>query len=455
MLIKTKNTKKTTFPIIAFTVFLVFFILLTNSVNVLASNSYTLPYNVVDYSANNNIFTVDVIHGITTTIYNNVVTNYCSIDLDSYFFYPTSVSYNSNTDTYTVSIDILSGGYFEDTSSISSIYANACVYKQNVDYTCCTHTFDIVSGVYSYGGFSRKRSGSTYYVFGGFSSDSYVTDETYQLYYPCFANSYFYDINSNPVIIVVSDWSPEEEVFETFIDALDITSTISNGIDNSLSDLQNQKSFFDNLVSNLKNMFNSLNGWINNGFTFLSKNIKNFFGPLLRNIQNYINEFKGSFEDFKDKWDHFFEILNNLYNLGLENNEFSFAKFLSVLLVPDSNDLQNSLSGSVLYTLITGVINVSTTELQYWYNIFTGTQHTYVFTLPNFTFGGKSFSGLTVNFDWYLPYKSYGDGIISAFLIIGYIQFLRLYLANLLKGGSGISLDNKEDDSYHRTNIGF
>lgn len=428
-------------PYLCVSSFLALFIFLTNSVNVHAQgNSYTLPYNVVDYSDNNNIFTEDVINGITTTIYNNVVTNYCAIDLDSYFFYPTDVTYNINTDTYSVSITICSGGSFDDTSSISSIYANSCVYRQTSDYTCCTHTFDIVSGVYSYGGFSRKRSGSTYYVFGSHSSDSFVSGETYQLYYPVFANSYFYDINDNPVIIVVSDWVPESDAFDTFIDALDITSTISNGIDNSLSDLQNQKGFFDNLVSNLKNMFNSLNGWLNNGFTFLSNNIKNFFGPLLRNIQNYINEFKGSFEDFKDKWDHFFEVLEFCYRLGVVNGEFNLGEFLSALFVPSSNDIDNAFTGHSIHTLYSGTVTASKTYYNFFTTVFSG-DYVYIFSLPNFTFGGKQFQGLEVNFSWFLQYKSYCDLIISAFLIIAYIRFLLTFINNFFYGSGFIDHD--------------
>lgn len=441
MLKKTKNVKLIRhFPCLVISCFLVFFIFLTDSVNIKAANSYTLPYNLVDYADNNNIFTEDVINGITSTIYDNVVSGYASIDLNSYFFYPTDVTYNSNTDTYSVNITICSGGSFDDTSNISSIYANSCVYRQTSDYTCCTHAFDIVSGVYDYGGFSRKRSGNTYYVFGSHSSSSFVTGETYQLYYPFFANSYFYDVNDNPVIIVVSDWQPEEEVFDDLNQMLDITSTISNGIDSSVSDLQNQMGFFNNLISNLKNFFNALKGWIYSGFLNLGQNIKNFFGPLLRNIQNYISQILCSLEDFKDRWNHFFEIIEQFYNMALENGEFSLAKLISVLFVPDQSDLNNVFQGTPLYTLYTGVISAGNN----FYTTISGVlsnNPVYVFSLPTFTFCGKTFTGLQVNFDWYIPYKSYGDVIISAFLIIGYIRFLLTFIPNFFYGSGFIDHD--------------
>ena len=140
---------------------------LTYSVNVSASNSYLLPFNIVDYYSNNDLFLDEnIVQGILNTIYNNNSTGYSNIDLDSFFMYCTECNYNSNTDTYDVNVIICSGGYFDDTSSIGSIYSSNAVYHQTSDYTCCNHRFSIVSGVYTYGGFSRYRSGNTFYIFG-------------------------------------------------------------------------------------------------------------------------------------------------------------------------------------------------------------------------------------------------------------------------------------------------
>lgn len=113
----------------------------------------------------------------------------------------------------------------------------------------------------------------------------------FQRNYPCYVSSDVYDTYNNLVLEVTPGAWNEQEAFQDFQEGLDITSTISNNIDNALTDLQNQKGFFDNLISNLANFFNKLNGWINNAFSFLASNIKNFFGPFLRNIQNRINTF--------------------------------------------------------------------------------------------------------------------------------------------------------------------
>lgn len=61
--------------------------------------------------------------------------------------------------------------------------------------------------------------------------------------------------------------------------------------------------------------------------------------------------------------------------------------------------------------------------------------------MPNFTFGGKDFHGLEVNFSWFLQYKSYCDVIISAFLIIAYIRFLLTFVNNFFYGSGFIDHD--------------
>lgn len=443
MLKKTKNVKFIRhFPCLVISCFLVFFIFLTYSVNVKAEgnplHTYTLPYVVDDYLDNQTLFPED--------FYLTVLSDYLSTNPQSWggnlgSDYCIIVSGVGTSDLY---IYVLSD--FEvvtDCTNFGSIYSNRIRLKTLSDKSNLRMSYSIASD----GSLTFLTVNNAYYrnttidIFGSQQVNEFgSTGLTYQNLYPIYISSDVYDNYDNLVMQYTPSPWVEQEAFEDFQDALDIISTLSNGIDNSLTDLQNQKSFFDNLVSNLKNFFNALNGWINNGFTFLAKNIKNFFGPLLRNIQNYISEFFGSFEDFKDKWDHFFEIINSIYNMSLENGEFSLAKLISVLLVPDQSDLNNVFHGTPLYTLYTGIISAGNS----FYTTLSGllsSNYVYVFSLPTFTFCGKTFSGLQVSFDWYIPYKSYGDIIISCFLIIGYIRFLMNFIPNFFYGSGFIDHD--------------
>ena len=443
MLKKTKNVKFIRhFPCLVISCFLVFFIFLTDSVNVKAEgnplHTYTLPYVVDDYLDNQTLFPDD--------FYLTVLSDYLASQPQSWGGNLGSdyAIFTGTRDGSKIYVYVFSDfSIVPDTSNWGSVYSNPIQIKTNSDRTNIRMSYSVGSD----GSLTFSSVNNAYYadttlnIFGSYQSTEFLsTGLTYQQYYPLYIPADVYDQYNNLVMQYTPGTWVEQEAFEDFQDALDITSTLSNGINNTLTDLQNQKSFFDNLVANLKNFFNALNGWINNGFTFLAKNIKNFFGPLLRNIQNYISEFFGSFEDFKDKWDHFFEIINSIYNMSLENGEFSLAKLISVLLVPDQSDLNNVFQGTPLYTLYTGIISAGNN----FYSTISGvlsSNYVYVFSLPTFTFFGKTFTGLQVSFDWYIPYKSYGDIIISCFLIIGYIRFLMNFIPNFFYGSGFIDHD--------------
>lgn len=412
---------------------------MTNSVNVKAEGlSYTLPYNYEDYSANQTLFPDD--------FYLTVLSDYLSSNPVSwggnlgsdYIIIPSS---RDGNDIYVyVFSDFEIVG---DTSSIASIYSNSITLKTLSDKTNLRMSYRVGSD----GSLTFKSVNNAYYanttisIFGGQDRQEFMSTGLYfQRYYPCYVSSDVYDNYNNLVLAVTPGAWNEQEAFEDFQYGLDIISTIANNIDPALSDLQNQKGFFDNLINNLSNFFNKLNGWINNAFSFLASNIKNFFGPFLRNIQNRINTFFESFEDFKDKWNHFFEVLEFCYRLGVVNGEFNLGEFLSALFVPSSSDIDNAFTGHSINTLYHGTVNASKTYYNFFTTVFSG-NYVYIFSLPNFSFGGKEFQGLEVNFSWFLQYKSYCDIIISAFLIIAYIRFLLTFVNNFFYGSGFIDHD--------------
>lgn len=443
MLKKTKNVKLIRhFPCLVISCFLVFFIFLTNSVNVKAENThtYTLPYNIDDYADNQTLF-----EGLSSKIladYASQVGSHPEYALNASTLLIVPFDFNSGKLRLYVCSDVV----INDTSSISSVYSSPVrvtfTQPSNNKYSSFIFTYnmsgDQITDLWS---ISCQSSGWYFNMFGSSSVQTFTGSTLkYQFYYPIDIVNDITDTYDNVVVTKNRGDLDEVAVFNAFENGLDITSTISNGIDSSLSDLQNQQGFFTNLIANLKNFFNALNGWINNGFSTLIGNIKSFFGPFLSNIFNKLSSFFGSFEDFKDKWNNFFEIINSIYNMSLENGEFSLAKLISVLLVPDQSDLNNVFQGTPLYTLYTGIISAGNN----FYTTITGvlsSNYVYVFSLPTFTFCGKTFTGLQVSFDWYIPYKSYGDIIISCFLVIGYIRFLMNFIPNFFYGSGFIDHD--------------
>lgn len=187
-----------------------------------------------------------------------------------------------------------------------------------------------------------------------------------------------------------------------------------------------QKSVYD-LLKELKTS-------VSNGFTNLWSNsfINGFWSDFDTNLSPFISDLITAFT----KVIGFFAWL---YDHGLDNsNEFSIIVLFNYLFVPEPYQVVNLFYNHDTFNFVsfsTDVVGfVDSFKIQY-----TNASTSYVITLDSFSLAGVTIPQQQIDFSWYLPYKSTGDAIISAFLIFGYFMFLFFRLPYYLRGQAGDS----------------
>jgi len=196
------------------------------------------------------------------------------------------------------------------------------------------------------------------------------------------------------------------------------------GIFNFLFNENDQKSVYD-LLKELKST-------VSNGFSNIWSD--SFISQFWTNFSNGLSPF---FSDLINAFSKVVGVFAFLYDHGLDNNnEFSLIVLFEYLFVPEPYQVVNLFYNHDSFNFVSfssDVVGfVDSFKTQY-----TNATTSYTITLDSFTLCGVTVPQQSIDFSWYLPYKSTGDAIISAFLIFGYFMFLFFRLPYYLRGQSG------------------
>lgn len=171
--------------------------------------------------------------------------------------------------------------------------------------------------------------------------------------------------------------------------------------------------FFSWLVDVINNALQNVINNIKYLISFLYDNLVSLFQPLIENVKKITDFFV------------------SLLNLGQDSNgDFSFSLFLQKLIVPDPADLVDIIEENDEYNLI-GIFEFLNTAITAFKDTITNNTRKYI-TIPQCTFMGVSLGPYQIDFSWYDDYKVYGDGVISAILIFGYLFFLYTRISGIL-----------------------
>ena len=147
------------------------------------------------------------------------------------------------------------------------------------------------------------------------------------------------------------------------------------------------------------------------------------------------NLFSGTFfssfwSNFSDKLDDGLEYFANLHNffasvvsLGKDpsTNEFNFTYLLYVLFVPKTSDVVAIFVNNDDFGIIS-FGSALVTKARYIYTSFSNISPAWIIHVPALNYHGKQIGDFDISFAWYSTYKDYVDGIVSAFLYIGYVR---------------------------------
>lgn len=219
------------------------------------------------------------------------------------------------------------------------------------------------------------------------------------------------------------DTSSLEKLLESLIDLVQYFISYIGGVING---------WFSNLLSNLDNWFD----YVVQSFNYA---INNVVGAIKDLAETFYNNMVSLFEPLYDFFNGVATFFNSLIELGSEDGTFSIGKFLTSLIVPDSEDLANALIDADIHGTVPFILSVKSAFTNIFNNLSNLTP-TKVFILPTFTWHNQTYN-LSIDFSWYDNYKIYGDTIISGFLILFYLHWIYLNISSTLRGGSAIGHD--------------
>lgn len=219
------------------------------------------------------------------------------------------------------------------------------------------------------------------------------------------------------------DTSSLEKLLESLIDLVQYFISYIGGVING---------WFSNLFSNLDSWFD----YVVQSFNYA---VNNIVGAIKDLVQTFYNNMVSLFEPLYEFFNGVASFFNSLIELGSEDGSFSIGKFLTSLIVPDSEDLANALIDADIHGSVPFILSVKTAFTNIFNNLSNLTP-TKVFILPTFTWHNQTYN-LSIDFSWYDNYKVYGDTIISGFLILFYLHWVYLNISSTLRGGSAIGHD--------------
>ena len=207
---------------------------------------------------------------------------------------------------------------------------------------------------------------------------------------------------------------------------------------------------FNYLKNNLSGWFSNLLSNLDSWFGYLVDSIFYTGNKIVQSIQDLAtdlyNNFVSLFEPFFDFLASVVSFFDSLVALGTdENGNFSLTTFIVKLIVPDPDDLANSLIEHDQFGFIS-LIGALKTKINSTYNSIFNITAVKIFTIPSFTAFGVTFPSYQMDFSWFDNYKVYSDTIISGFLIIAYFHWLFTTISTHIRGGSVIAGDVTEPD---------
>ena len=200
----------------------------------------------------------------------------------------------------------------------------------------------------------------------------------------------------------------------------------------------------------LKVAFNKVIQNIVNGFKNVFDNFKSLFKPYIDKVLEFINDFSTRFKDFvtdilslvtdiKNALSSVKKFFDYIIDLGIDSQgNFSFNTLFATLFIPSGSDVNTFIANNDDYHLIATFQAVLNQIVSIKNTIYSLTPTPY-FHVPSCIYHGKQIGNFDIDFSWYQQYKSLGDGIISAFLIIGYIYFLFFRAPGFIRGHSNLA----------------
>lgn len=180
------------------------------------------------------------------------------------------------------------------------------------------------------------------------------------------------------------------------------------------------------------------NSWLINFFT---------------NLTNTYSTIQGYFEDLQSYFSKVALFFTTLVALGSDNGEFSLVTLFTALFFPSTSQVLQIVEAQDTYGFLGAFSHLASVFGSFVADL-EDLEGVYKITLPSFTLLGVTIEAQDIDFTWYLPYKATGDGIISAFLIFGYLYWLFNRLSGILRGVSAPSSTPSElSDEYPKGSI--
>lgn len=233
-----------------------------------------------------------------------------------------------------------------------------------------------------------------------------------------------------------------------------ISQGLSN-VGNSLTTfINNVTNFFGQLFTKLGNWFTDLTSDIGVFFSNLGTNLSSWFSNLISSM----GDFFGSLGSSLGSW--FSTLFTNLGNILSYINPFSenflgkkiielLGDLLELLFVPSSESITNLTDSVKSKFAFTETISVAVNSMK---DIITGVSSAPRFSInlnaTKFTNAGNY---VVVDLEWYRPFKTYGDTILTGIIYALYLWRLYINLPNIISG-TGASIQGI--DSISKSNIG-
>lgn len=196
--------------------------------------------------------------------------------------------------------------------------------------------------------------------------------------------------------------------------------------------LTNLKTFLGNLFTNLKSWLTTIKDVIYNGFKNVIDNFTTLFKPIIDKISSFIDQVK--------------VITDHIIDIGTVDGDFSIANILKYLFIPDIADLVDLVEDNDTFHVF-GFVTALKTFLTYLKNTLFNLDYIYSLHVPSCVYHGKEIGDFDISFAWFIPYKTYTDLVISAFLVLGYIYWIVVSLAGIIRGNSSVIKDMSPSDS--------
>lgn len=234
------------------------------------------------------------------------------------------------------------------------------------------------------------------------------------------------------------DTSSLEKLVESLIDLVQYGISYIGGVISG---------WFSNLLSNLDSWFD----YVVSSFNYA---INNVVGAIKDLAQTFYNNMVSLFEPFYEFLSGVASFFNHLIQIGTVDGAFDLANIVTYLFLPDSSAIYPIFVSHDEFNII-GITNHLFDEYRLFMSRVESINTLHYIMIPSFTFHNQVIPQTRIDFSWFEDYKVYTDGVISAFLIVGYVYFLFTRISGWLRGNQGDVYVGDNSSNYHGTKIGF